>query len=219
MWHECRTCGWWQKACGACQPEGCKPLWAPTALPSSSPATPTLQAKMPSRLVRSRSAGSQQSNRHTKIELYCSSCLSDTRTLGDKPACRGCQRDLSNCMRVLPGQWPPLNCPAHFLATYELAALNGSAITPQVPPRMRLWPPSKQQTKGPCKRSLGQFRAENSSYRNTCSTCPTRVLVPSGSNSKKTLRSPPKRDRAANQLAKLWTKHLHDGKLHTRRSM
>ena len=46
----------------------------------------------------------------------CTFCL--LRTVNSKPTCRGCQRTLSECARILPGQWPPLGCPSSLLKKF-----------------------------------------------------------------------------------------------------
>ena len=120
MWQTCRKCGWWQKGRGPCQ--GCR---FSTGWPSSSRPLPRHPAQTPTdnaspEILRERwqtAKQSAQDPKHVKIERMCPVCL--TRTLGNKSICRGCHRDMTNCMRVLPGQWPPLNCPAHLLAQYE----------------------------------------------------------------------------------------------------
>ena len=65
----------------------------------------------------SQAKQSALSPRHVKIEKFCSTCL--LRTLGGNTTCRGCHGDLASGMKILPGQWPPLNCPSHLLQRFE----------------------------------------------------------------------------------------------------
>ena len=64
----------------------------------------------------------------------CTHCL--LRTINSKPACRGCQRSLGDCARILPGQWPPLGCPSSLLKKFGAApqALSEEAGPPQSGP-------------------------------------------------------------------------------------
>ena len=69
-------------------------------------------------LTRQMAKQSALNGKVVKIEKVCSSCL--LRTLGNSNTCRGCQSNLANYMKILPGQWPPLNCPAHPCRTLWL---------------------------------------------------------------------------------------------------
>ena len=46
---------------------------------------------------------------------------------------------MSDCVKILPGQWPPLNCPSGLLRRYEAHLTPGDKVTPvaeqsEVPP-------------------------------------------------------------------------------------
>ena len=120
MWRECRKCGWWQRGARACQACGLSgsswPASKPRARGTSSSNTPTLSMT----LLQERwdlARQSAQNPKHVKIEN--SAANASYVTMGAKDICRGCQSDLSNGMRILPGQWPPLHCPHHLLERYE----------------------------------------------------------------------------------------------------
>ena len=64
-------------------------------------------------------------------ERFCPKCL--LRTLGGKPIYRGGQGDLSDAMKILPGQWPPLDCQQHLLNKYKGAPDTDMETSPTVP--------------------------------------------------------------------------------------
>ena len=123
-WRTCGRCGWWQRSAGPCA--GCGSLSRSTRSQQPAAAPPVLGPPSDDLLKRrwAEAKASASNARHVKIERMCTHCF--LRTINAKPACRGCQRNLADCARILPGQWPPLACPSHLLKRYE----EGSAPPP-----------------------------------------------------------------------------------------
>ena len=112
MWKECTKCGLWQngpRPCQACSWPGSS--WQGQAaymqVKTCAHGTPVFDVAAKPKQI--------------KIENFCGTCF--VRTLGSKSSCRGCQSDLTNGMRIVPSQWPHLNCPDHVLRRFD----NGSA--------------------------------------------------------------------------------------------
>ena len=121
MWRQCHTCGWWQKGHRSC--EGCSHSSLRSARPSHGMSKPPPRSgaeTLTFTVLQDRwhqAKQSSQNPKHVKIEKFCSQCL--LRTLGGSSTCRGCRGDLTSGMKILPGQWPPLNCPDHLLQRFE----------------------------------------------------------------------------------------------------
>ena len=147
-WHQCRTCGWWQKQRGACI--GCsRSGWStwPSSVTSKTP-KPKLEGAMPvptAPTLQQRWQAAKQSSmdpRHLKIEVMCTRCF--TRSLTARPLCRSCSHPMQDCYKVVPGQWPPIGATTSIITQYE-GPVDGPAGTvpatttqdvpmPQVPP-------------------------------------------------------------------------------------
>ena len=121
MWRQCHTCGWWQQGRRSCK--GCSHSSLRSTRPShgASKPQPRNVAEPPTFTVLQdrwhQAKQSSQNPKHVKIEKFCCQCL--LRTLGGSSTCRGCRGDLTSGMKILPGQWPPLNCPDHLLQRFE----------------------------------------------------------------------------------------------------
>ena len=175
----------------------------PLGLPN--PSHELLQKLLPSLFLKDRWSQAKQSAqnpKHVKIEKLCSTCL--LRTLGGSSMCRGCHGDLTSGMKILPGQWPPLNCPDHLLQRFEdvgtaaAAALSGdngdvpmASGDPAVTDRPILW--------------LSCAR-RNSSWRSTFWNCPTTALPTCTSSSRTRWQQQSGRSNNANPLVNHSTK-------------
>ena len=120
-WKKCTRCGWWQKSTGACV--GCSYSSSSTKLPqpTSTPASSVPLTEGVLKLRWAEAKASASNPHHVKIERMCTFCL--LRTVNSKPTCRGCQRALTECARILPGQWPPLSCPSSLLKKFGATPL------------------------------------------------------------------------------------------------
>ena len=125
-------CCWWQKGsapCAGCSPSqlrvrtsGKSPAASPTTTVRDNPTPAVLQERW------SQAKASSQNTKHVKIERFCTTCL--LRTMGSRQTCRGCNGDMSDCMKILPGQWPPLNCRSGLLRRYEAPLTPVDKATP-----------------------------------------------------------------------------------------
>ena len=125
MWRQCHTCGWWQKGQRPC--EGCargSSRYRSTARQwPKITKQPLATALLQDRWMQTRD--SSQNPKHVQIEKFCCKCF--LRTMGGNMTCRVCQSDLTSAMRILPGHWPPLSCPAHLVQRLEVAELPRAA--------------------------------------------------------------------------------------------
>ena len=139
-WNKCGRCGWWQRWAGTCAGCGSSSRSTRPQPPATTQAvhTPPADELLKRRWAEAKASASNA--RHVKIERMCAHCL--LRTINAKPTCRGCQRSLAECTRILPGKWPPLACPTSLLKRYGEGAAsppdeNGDRTAPRLQPPTR----------------------------------------------------------------------------------